>query len=112
MLTNNFDPTDLTVPDVYSRARLAPKGPKLPYVSDDHNPFSRYLRILNRRKWLTLSLIGIVTGGTYLTCRSLAPIYESTATIDIDLQAPHGILGQDAQHATMMNDADQLIATQ
>jgi capsular exopolysaccharide synthesis family protein len=41
----------------------------------------------------------------------LTPIYESTATVDIDRQMPTGVLGQEAlQNAT--NDADQFLATQ
>src|SRR5919205_323896 len=39
------------------------------------------------------------------------PIYESTATLDIDRQAPAGIIGQDAVRMPT-NDADQFMATQ
>jgi len=39
------------------------------------------------------------------------PIYESTATVNIDRQTPQNVLGQDATHATA-TDADQFLATQ
>ena len=48
---------------------------------------------------------------TLIVSLRLTPIYESTATVDIDRQMPTGVLGQEAmQNAT--NDADQFLATQ
>ena len=48
---------------------------------------------------------------TLIVSLRLTPIYESTATVDIDRQMPTGVLGQEAlQNVT--NDADQFLATQ
>ena len=48
---------------------------------------------------------------TFVVASRLTPIYESTATIDVDRQTPTGILGEDSVR-TSSNDADQYIATQ
>jgi len=76
-----------------------------------HVPLTHYLWILRRHGWK----IGAFVAGTVLATLAvslrLTPIYESTATIDIDRQMPTGVLGQEAmQNAT--NDADQFLATQ
>ena len=77
-----------------------------------HVPLAHYLWILRRHGWKI--------GGLRRRNRSrdadrfslrLTPIYESTATVDVDRQMPTGVLGQEAlQNAT--NDADQFLATQ
>jgi uncharacterized protein involved in exopolysaccharide biosynthesis len=41
----------------------------------------------------------------------LTPIYESTATVDIDRRAPTAVLGQDSRE-TSVTDADQFLTTQ
>ena len=41
----------------------------------------------------------------------LTPVYESTATVDMDRQTPTGVIGQEAVRSTT-NDADQFLATQ
>ena len=48
---------------------------------------------------------------TVVVSSRLTPIYESTAIVDIDRQAPPGVIGQDAARLAP-NDADQFLATQ
>ena len=48
---------------------------------------------------------------TYVVSRRLTPVFEATATVDIDRQTPQGIVGQESTRATA-NDADQFLATQ
>src|ERR1039457_4565705 len=48
---------------------------------------------------------------TLVVSSRLTPIYEATASIDIDRQAPPAVIGQDAAR-TAPNDADQFLATQ
>ena len=48
---------------------------------------------------------------TLIVSLRLTPIYESTATIDIDRRMPTGVLGEEATEAAT-NDADQFLATQ
>jgi polysaccharide biosynthesis transport protein len=74
-------------------------------------PLSHYLWILKRSWWrITLFVVLSVAGVVALSSR-LVPVYESTATIDIDRQMPSGVIGQESMR-TMANDADQFLATQ
>ena len=50
---------------------------------------------------------------TYIISSRLQPIYESTVGINIDRQAPSGVVGEDAQKMSYApQDADEYIATQ
>src|SRR5688572_14471487 len=59
-------------------------------------PLSQYLWILRRQIWKILGYVTITVAATLLVSNRLTPVYESTATIDIDRQMPSGIIGQDA----------------
>jgi capsular exopolysaccharide synthesis family protein len=74
-------------------------------------PLSQYLWILKRYRWRIASFITVAVLGTLLISLRLTPIYESTATVDVDRQTPSGVVGQDATR-NVMNDADQFLATQ
>src|SRR5688572_4735494 len=51
-------------------------------------PLSRYLWILRRRWWQISLFVASVVAATVMISMRLTPIYESTATIDIDRQTP------------------------
>ena len=53
----------------------------------------------------------VCVAATVVISSRLTPIYESTATIDIDRQVPPAVIGQDAARMAP-NDADQFLATQ
>jgi capsular exopolysaccharide synthesis family protein len=72
---------------------------------------SRYLWILNRHRWRILAFVLVCLVATLAVSLRLSPVYESTATVDIDRQSAPGIIGQDAARS-MLNDADQFLATQ
>jgi len=74
-------------------------------------PLSHYLWILRRHKWRILSFVAFCVAATIVVSHRLTPIYEATATIDIDRQAPAGIIGQDSSRLPSA-DADQFLATQ
>lgn len=74
-------------------------------------PLSQYLWILRRQLWKILSFVVIAVVATLIVSKRLTPVYESTATVDVDRQMPSGIIGQDANRA-VLNDADQFLATQ
>src|SRR6266851_1255059 len=74
-------------------------------------PLSSYLWILRRHVWRILSFIFVCVAATLIVSSRLTPIYESTATVDIDRQMPTAIIGQEASRTTL-NDADQFLATQ
>lgn len=75
-------------------------------------PLAHYLWILRRHAWKMATFVAISMLMTFLVSVQIKPIYESAATIDIDMQAPSDIVGQDSNRTTSSNDTDQFIATQ
>ena len=76
-----------------------------------HVPLAHYLWILRRHGWKMLGFVALVVLCTVVVSLRLTPIYESTATIDIDRRMPTGVLGDDSTQS-VNNDADQFLATQ
>src|SRR5690242_18849541 len=74
-------------------------------------PLSHYLWILRRHWWKISLFVAAVIAATVMISLRLTPIYEATATVDIDRQTPSAIIGQESTR-TIMNDSDQFIATQ
>src|ERR1017187_6801808 len=72
---------------------------------------SHYLWILRRHKWKLLAFVVFCVAATLIVSSRLTPIYEAIASLDIDRQAPAGIIGQDSARTTT-SDADQFLATQ
>ena len=76
-----------------------------------HVPLAHYLWILRRHSWRMLGFVALVVLCTVVVSLRLTPIYESTATIDIDRRMPTGVLGEESTQS-VNNDADQFLATQ
>ena len=76
-----------------------------------HVPLAHYLWILRRHAWKIAGGVLATALATLIVSLRLTPIYESTATIDIDRRMPTGVLGQEASEI-VNNDADQFLATQ
>jgi len=76
-----------------------------------HVPLAHYLWILRRQGWKMLGFVTLVVLCTVVVSLRLTPIYESTATIDIDRRMPTGVLGDESTQS-VNNDADQFLATQ
>ncbi len=74
-------------------------------------PLSQYFWILKRHRWRIGGFVAAVMLGTLVVSARLTPIYESTATVDIDRQSPSGVVGEDAARSAL-NDSDQFMATQ
>ncbi|HYW44133.1 MAG TPA: polysaccharide biosynthesis tyrosine autokinase [Bryobacteraceae bacterium] len=74
-------------------------------------PLSHYLWILRRHTWKILAFVVFGVASTVVVSSRLTPIYEATASVDIDRQMPAGVIGQDAMRMAP-NDADQFLATQ
>ena len=74
-------------------------------------PLSQYFWILKRHRWRIGGFVAAVMLGTLVVSARLTPIYESTATVDIDRQSPSGVVGEDASRSAL-NDSDQFMATQ
>ena len=76
-------------------------------------PLSHYFWILRRHLWKMVAFVASCVLVTAVVSARLQPIYESTATVDIDRQAPQEVVGQDSTSpASAPNDADQFLATQ
>jgi succinoglycan biosynthesis transport protein ExoP len=75
-------------------------------------PLSHYLWILRRHRWKIAAFVATCVLVTAVVSARLQPIYESTATVDVDRQAPSEVVGEDSTRATAPNDADQFLATQ
>src|ERR1035438_2947211 len=75
-------------------------------------PLSHYLWILKRRRWEILAFVLTSVIATIVISSRLTPIYESTATIDIDREIQANIVGKDSNMQASNYDADQFLATQ
>ena len=94
-----------------SRSTRPPMPSPTPRPKSPTVPLSHYLWILRRHKWRSCAFVLVCVAATVVVSSRLTPIYESTATIDIDRQAPPAVVGQDAARMAP-NDADQFLATQ
>jgi capsular exopolysaccharide synthesis family protein len=92
-----------TAPPLYTWTEEEPDEQKF--------PLSQYLWILKRHRWKILGFVAAAVAATWLISARLTPIFESTATVDVDRQTPTGVVGDDAAR-TALNDADQFLATQ
>jgi succinoglycan biosynthesis transport protein ExoP len=75
-------------------------------------PLSHYLWILRRHRWKMFAFVATCVLATFVFSARLQPIYQATATVDVDRQAPSEVVGQDSTRSTAPNDADQFLATQ
>jgi capsular exopolysaccharide synthesis family protein len=76
-------------------------------------PLSHYLWILQRQRWKIVAFVTTCVLATAVVSTRLQPIYESTATVDVDREAPSEVVGQDStRSAGAPSDADQFLATQ
>jgi polysaccharide biosynthesis transport protein len=85
----------------------APAGPE-----DSGVQLSHYLWILRRYRWRMLSFVAVALLATVVISSRLTPIYEATATIDIDREAPMNAVGQESSGGYNSYDLDQFLATQ
>ena len=75
-------------------------------------PLSHYLWILRRHVWKIVAFVATCVLATFVVSARLQPVYQSTATVDVDRQAPSEVVGEDSTRFVAPNDADQFLATQ
>ncbi len=75
-------------------------------------PLSHYLWILRRHLWKIVAFVAASVLITFIFSARLKRIYESTATIDVDLQAPTEVVGDNSGQSHPQWDPDQFLATQ
>jgi capsular exopolysaccharide synthesis family protein len=95
-------------------AHYPPIPPQQEYEQDAPAvPLSHYLWVLRRHFWKMVAFVASCVLATGIVSARLQPIYESTATVDVDRQAPSQVVGEDStRSAGAPNDADQFLATQ
>jgi len=75
-------------------------------------PLSHYLWILRRHRGKMAAFVATCLLVTLIVSSRLRPVYESTAAVNIDRQAPTEVVGQDSTREAAPSDADQFLATQ
>lgn len=86
-------------------------APVEPEWEGSGTPLSHYLWVIRRHFWKILSFVAACAISTLIISLRLTPVFESTATIDIDRRLPTGVIGVEATQ-TSLQDADQFLATQ
>jgi len=74
-------------------------------------PLSHYLWILRRQSWKIIAFVAVCVFGAFIVSSRLQPIYDSTATVDIEHQAPAQVVGQESPQAAQI-DSEEFLATQ
>ena len=74
-------------------------------------PLSHYVYLFRRHRWKIVGWVLACTLATWMVSSRIQPIFESTATVDIDRQTPQGVIGQESVR-NAVNDSDQFLATQ
>ena len=74
-------------------------------------PLTQYLWILKRYRWRMLGFCAASVILALIVSMRLTPVYQATATIDVDRQSPSDVVGQDTNRGSN-SDADQFLATQ
>jgi len=72
---------------------------------------SHYIWLLRRHRWRMLLFVAASVAATVIVSSRMTPVFEATATVDIDREVPTGIVGQEARRIGL-NDSDQFLATQ
>lgn len=75
-------------------------------------PLSHYLWVFKRHRYKILAFVLASVLATAVVSSRITPIYEATATVDIDRQTPNGVVGQESTRSNVFNDSDQFLATQ
>ena len=75
-------------------------------------PIVHYLWILRRQRWKIAAFVVSCVLITFVMTARLKPIYESTATIDVDLQAPNEVVGENSTQAYSVMEPEDFLATQ
>jgi len=81
-------------------------GPPVPGT-----PVSHYFWLIRRYRWRILLFVAASVAATVIISNRMTPVFEATATVDIDREVPTGIVGPEARRMGL-NDSDQFMATQ
>jgi capsular exopolysaccharide synthesis family protein len=104
-------PGNAQVPSPYYWAQLPPAPPE-PESDERAVPLSHYWWVIRRYAWRIFGFVLAAMLVTYLISSRLQPVYEATATIDVDRAAPSAILGDQSRAPASTADAAQFLLTQ
>jgi capsular exopolysaccharide synthesis family protein len=94
-------------------AYYTPPPPQDPDPEAPRVPLAHYLWILRRHRWKILAFVATAVLATAIVSLRMKPVYESTATVDIDFEAPADVVGDSNSHSTSdLEDPETFIATQ
>ena len=85
-----------TPQEAIERYAIYQAPPERPESDEPVVPLSHYVWMLRRHKWSLLAFVAIAVASTIVISSRLTPIYESTATLDVDRMTPTGVIGQEA----------------
>jgi polysaccharide biosynthesis transport protein len=72
---------------------------------------SHYFKVVLAKRWWILLVVILAGAATLAISKRIVPIYEATASIQIDRRGPTGVVGQESTQSAQ-GDAEQFIATQ
>ena len=101
----------VTAPDLLRALSWGPPPQADVEAEEASVPLAHYLWVLRRHRWKILGFIVASTLATLVVSSRITPVFEATATVDIDRQTPSGVIGQEASRS-VLNDSDQFLATQ
>jgi succinoglycan biosynthesis transport protein ExoP len=102
-LVRNYSPTQQYVPVAAESEDSAPST---------GIPLKHRLWVIWRNLPAIAVFVGVCTYTTGLVSRGLTPIYDATATIDVDRRAPTSVVGQETTNAATPVDTEQFLNTQ
>ena len=116
-------PEQLKLPEVQTQGKSHNGFPAITYYAPIQQqediesgssalPVAHYLWILRRHLWKMVAFVAVCVLVTAVVSARLQRVYESTATVDVDRQAPSEVVGQDSTRSNALNDVDQFLATQ
>lgn len=105
---------DRNLPVLRDLNRLPSAPTVMPALEDGPvaEPLGQYLWVVQRQTWKILAFVAASLCATFLVSSRIQPVYEATATIDVDRQPPSAVIGQEAAGSNFLWDADQFLATQ
>jgi uncharacterized protein involved in exopolysaccharide biosynthesis len=81
---NNLPPVVYYAPVPQQQQDSEPEAPSI--------PISHYLWIVRRHLWKILAFVATCILVTAIVTARIKPIYESTATVNVDFEAPSGVV--------------------
>lgn len=73
---------------------------------------SHYFWVLRRHLWKIAAFVAVCVLGTFVVSSRVKPVYEATATVDVNHETPSEVVGTRSNQSSAQNDEDAFLATQ